>query len=55
MLVMEVRGYMVWLYGKGDAVYGVGAMVKDELCEEVVRVRRVSDRVMTVVFFRRMC
>ena len=25
-------------------------MVKEELCENVVEVRRVSDRVMTVVF-----
>ena len=26
-------------------------MVKEEMCEEVVEVRRVSDRVMTVVVF----
>ena len=29
----------------------MGVMVKEELCEKVVEVRRVSDRVMTVVVF----
>ena len=28
---------------------GVGVMVKEELCEKVVDVRRVSDRVMTLL------
>ena len=35
---------------KRDGVGGVGIMV-EELCETVVEVRRVSDRVMTVVVF----
>ena len=39
---------VVW---KGDFVGGVGVMVKEELCEKVVEVRRVSGRVMTVVVF----
>ena len=30
----------------------MGVMVKEELCEKVVEVRRVSDRVMTVVVLR---
>ena len=29
----------------------MGVMVEEELCEKVVEVRRVSDRVMTVVAF----
>ena len=37
---------MMWWYGDG----GVGVMVKEELCEKVVEVRRVSDRVMTAVY-----
>ena len=37
---------VVWKGGGGD---GVGVLVKDELCEKVVEVRRVSDRVMTAV------
>ena len=28
----------------------MGVMVMEELCEKVVEVRRVSDRVMTVVY-----
>ena len=34
---------------KGDGVGGVGVMVMEEWCENMVEVRRVSDRVMTVV------
>ena len=37
-------------------IWGVGVMVKEVLCEEVVEVRRVSDRVTTVaVVFKMMC
>ena len=44
---------LVW---KGDGVGGMGVMVKEELCEEVVEVRKVSDRVMTVLaVLKRMC
>ena len=40
---------------KGDGVGGVGVILKEELCEKVVWIRRVSDRVMTgVVVFNRM-
>ena len=41
------RRYKLWQYGKGDGVGGVRDMAKEELCEEVVGVRRVSNRVMT--------
>ena len=37
---------MVW---DSDGMRGVGVLVKEELCEKVVKVRRKSDRVMTVV------
>ena len=33
----------------------VGVMAKEELCEKVVTVRRVSDSVMAVVLFRLIC
>ena len=40
--------YELWWCGKGDGD-GVGVMVKEELCDKVVEVRRVSRRVMNVV------
>ena len=30
-------------------------MVKEELCELVVEIRRLSDRLMTCYFLKRMC
>ena len=51
MLGMKGRRYKLWWSGKRDGVGGVGVMVKEELCEKVVEVRMVSDRVMTVVVF----
>ena len=49
MLRMKGRRYKLCLYGKQNGVGGVGVMVKEELCEKVVEVRRVNDRVMAVV------
>ena len=49
MLGMKGRRYKLWWSGKGDGVGGVGATVNEELCEKVLEVRRVSDRVMTLV------
>ena len=46
MLGMKGRRSKLWWSGKGDGAGIVGVMVKEELCEKVVR--RVSDRVMTV-------
>ena len=46
---MKGRRYKLWLSGKGDGVGGVGVVVKEELCEKVVEVGKVSDRVMTLV------
>ena len=42
---MNGMRYKLRLSGKGDGDGGVEVMVKEELCKEVVEVRRVSDRV----------
>ena len=53
---MKGRRCNLWWSAKGDGVGGVGVMVKEDLCEEEVEVRIVSDRVMTLVaFLKRMC
>ena len=49
MLMMKGRRYKLKWFGNRDG--GLGAMVKEDMCEKVVEVRRVSDKVMTVVFF----
>ena len=49
MLGMKGRRYKLWRSEKGDGVGSVGVIVKQEQCEKVVKVRRVSDRVMAVV------
>ena len=51
MLGIKGRRYELWWSGKGDGVCGVGVMVKEELCEKVLEVRRICDRVMTLVVF----
>ena len=47
MLGMKRRRHKLWWSGKGDGVDGVGVMM--EMCEKVVEVIRVNDRVMTRV------
>ena len=47
--MLGMKGWRYKLWWSGDGVGGVGVMVKVEMCERVVEVRRVSDRVMTVV------
>ena len=49
MLGMKGRRYKVWWYEKGIVVGCVGVMVMEELCEMVVKLKKVSDRVMTDV------
>ena len=49
MLGMEGRRHKLCWSGKGDGVGGVDVMVKEELCEKVVKVRMVSDGVMAVL------
>ena len=49
VLGMKERRYGLWWSGDGDGVCGVGLMVTEELCEEVVDVWMVSDSVMAVV------
>ena len=41
----------LWWSGKVDGVGGVGAMVKEVLCEKVIVVGMISGRVMTLVVF----
>ena len=49
MLSMEGRRYKLCRSSEnGDGVGGVRVMLKEELCEKFVEVRRVSDRVMAV-------
>ena len=48
---MKGRRYKLRKSGKGDGVGVVGVMVKEELCEKVAEVRRISDSVMTLVVF----
>ena len=43
------RRYKLWWSGNSDGMEGVGVLVKEDLCEKLVEVRRKSDRVMTVV------
>ena len=43
MLGMKGRRYKLWWSRKGNGVGGAGVMVKEELCEKVVEVRRESD------------
>ena len=53
--VERTRNAVFWREGKKiqvgnrDGTGGVGVLVKEELCEKVLEVRRRSDRVMTVV------
>ncbi|XP_068738387.1 uncharacterized protein [Montipora capricornis] len=42
------RRYKLWWSGNSDGTGGVRVLVKEEMCEKVVEVRRKSDRVMTV-------
>ena len=49
--MMGMTGMRYKLYLSGDGVGRVGVMVKDELCEKVVEVKKVSDRVMTLFVF----
>ena len=43
------RRYKLWWSGNINGTGGVGVLVKEELCEKVVEVRRKSDRVMAIV------
>ena len=49
ILGMKGRRYRLWWSGKEDGVGGVGVMVIEVLCGNVVEVRRVINRVMTLV------
>ena len=49
--MLGMKGMRHWLWWSGNGDGGVGVMVKEELCEKVVEVRRVSDIVVTLVVF----
>ena len=49
-LGVKGRRYKLWWFGNDDKVGGVGVLVKEELCKNVVEVRRRSDRVMAMSF-----
>ena len=49
--MLGMNGRNLWWSGRRDEVGGVRVMVKGGLCEQVVEVRRVSDRVVTVLVF----
>ena len=51
MLGMKGNRYRLWWSDKGDGIGGVGVMLRKELCEKLAQVRKVSNRVMTVVVF----
>ena len=51
MLGMKGRRYRLWCSGKGYGVGGVVVMMKEELCEKVVEIRRISYGVMSLVVF----
>ena len=51
MLGVKGRRYKLWWSGIVDGVGGVGVMVKEELCEKVVDIRRVGEGVITVLLF----
>ena len=46
---MKCRRYKLWWSGNSDCTGGVGVLVKEEMCEKVMEMRRKIDRVMTVV------
>ena len=48
-LGMKGRRYKLQWSGNSDGAGGVGVLVKEELCEKAVEVRRRSERVITVV------
>ena len=43
------RRYKLWWSGNSSGIGGVGILIKEEISEKVVNVRRKSDRVMVVV------
>ena len=49
MMGVKGRRYKLWWSGNCEGIGGVGVLVKEELCEKVVEVRRKSDRVMAIV------
>ena len=53
---VEGRRYKLWWSGNDTGEDSVGILVKEELCESVVEIRRRSDRIMTMclIFWKEM-
>ena len=45
---LEKRRYKLWLPGNDSGMDGIGILVKEELCEGVVKVRRRIDRLISM-------
>ena len=43
------RRFKLWWSGNEDKIGGVGILVREDLCMNVVEINRISDRVMVVV------
>ena len=48
LIGLQGRRYKLWWSGNKEGYGGVGVLVKEELCDNVVDVRRVNDRVMSL-------
>jgi len=48
-LGVKGRKYKLWWSGNNEGIGGFGILVKDEICERAVGVRRSGNRVMMVV------
>ena len=46
---LQDRKYKLWRSGNQEGYGGVGVLVREEQYDEVVEVRRVNDRVMSLV------
>ena len=44
----EIDGFKFWYSGFKRATHGVGVLIKKELVEQVIEVRRKSDRIMSI-------
>jgi len=48
-LGVKERRYKLWWAGNDSGTGGVGILVKEELCDKVMEVRRRNDRIMAMV------
>ena len=48
LIDLQGRRYKLWWSGNQEGYGGVGVLIKEELCDKVVEVRRVDDTVMSL-------